>query len=138
MSDDAATAPGNSPLPKTGHVVICDDDDLTRSLLESMIGSFGLQTRSVSDGVACLDAIASSRSDVAAVVVDQVMPGMQGNEVIAAIEQLDDPPPVIWLSGYRERDDSSIALGSAVRLSKPVRLPELKATLERIGVLPAS
>lgn len=67
--------------PKT--VMIVDDNEFESKQLENIIGEEGLNTTLVSSGADCLKSLESSMPDV--IVLDLIMPGMDGFEVLNEI-----------------------------------------------------
>jgi CheY-like chemotaxis protein len=61
-------------------ILLVDDDPKTLELLEEILGSAGYETRSVHSGARALEVLSSKR--VCAVLLDLLMPGMDGFEVI--------------------------------------------------------
>ncbi|HXJ66521.1 MAG TPA: response regulator [Actinomycetota bacterium] len=115
-----------------GHILIVDDDVLNRRLLQKNLESDGHRTTAVDNGFAALSALEAERPDV--VLLDVVMPGLDGIEVLARMKA--DPDlrhiPVIMISGV---DDSEsivrcIETGAEDFLPKPFDPVILRA---RIG-----
>jgi class 3 adenylate cyclase len=115
-----------------GHILIVDDDALNRRLLQKNLESDGHRTTAVDNGFAALSALEGERPDV--VLLDVVMPGLDGIEVLARMKA--DPGlrhiPVIMISGV---DDSEaivrcIETGAEDFLPKPFDPVILRA---RIG-----
>ena len=66
-------------------VLLVDDDPKTLELLEDTLGSAGYETQSVRSGARALEVLSSKI--VSAVLLDLLMPGMDGFQVIAHIRQ---------------------------------------------------
>ena len=64
-------------------ILVVDDDPDVRLLLRAILESGGYQVSEARDGVAALTLIQDSQPDL--VVADMVMPGMDGQELIARI-----------------------------------------------------
>ena len=69
----------------TGQVLVVEDDPEMRELLVRTLEREGHQVSAVGDGVAALAQIAASSPDV--VLLDLVLPGMDGFEVLAALRR---------------------------------------------------
>jgi CheY-like chemotaxis protein len=72
----AATAPGT--------VVVVEDEEDTRELLRELLEGAGFQVKTAEDGLVALDVLRST-SPVCMVLVDLLMPRMNGLELIHAI-----------------------------------------------------
>ena len=69
----------------TGQVLVVEDDPEMRELLARTLEREGHQVSAVGDGVAALAHVAASAPDV--VLLDLVLPGMDGFEVLAALRR---------------------------------------------------
>jgi two-component system sensor histidine kinase ChiS len=90
------------------YVLVADDDELNRTLVQRTLEAHGLEVEAVSSGVEVLAALDRRRPDV--VVLDIMMPGMTGAEVL---ERIKTSPryasiPVIMLTA-RSGDEDLIA-----------------------------
>ena len=79
-------------------ILVVDDDPSVRALLRDVLELEGHAVRVAADGYAALRAVAQERPDC--VVLDVMMPGMDGHEVLARLRSLDGGPslPVIMLT----------------------------------------
>jgi len=88
---------------RPGHILIVDDDPLNRRVLTKSLDSDGHRTTDVDNGFAALTALEADPPDV--VLLDVVMPGLDGIEVLERIKSDTKTRhiPVIMISGV---DDS--------------------------------
>jgi CheY-like chemotaxis protein/nitrogen-specific signal transduction histidine kinase len=117
-------------LSKSGaSVLLIDDDEDLRSVVESALNALGYNVTAVHDGAAGLEVLQSERPDV--VVVDFAMPGMNGADVAKQARQLCPGLPVILATGYADTDAIEQTIGKDAKLlRKPFRIDEL---LEAVG-----
>ncbi len=119
---------------KTSSVLIIDDDELLIMLLEHKLGQRGLSVQSASDGQDGLLAAIESKPDL--VVLDVMMPTMDGFEVLRRMKEHDDTReiPVIMLSAKRLEGDvvNGLNLGAADYLVKPFMPEELLLKIQRL------
>lgn len=115
-------------------VMVVDDDELLRSLLEFKLVSKGFSVRTASDGESGLAAIRQARPDL--VLLDAMMPGMDG---FAVLQRLKSEPglaeiPVIMLTARRQEADIVGALKSGVDdyIVKPFIIDELIMRVTRL------
>ncbi len=66
-------------------VLIADDDEVIKSILEAMLGSLGYTVSIVSTGAECLEHLSSNLVDI--LFLDYLLDDMSGGEVIQKIEQ---------------------------------------------------
>jgi adenylate cyclase len=110
---------------QAGRVLVADDSAVNRKLLVQLLGRLGLQSIEVEDGAAALAVLhAEGSAGIDVVLLDVVMPELDGYETLAAIkadETLRDLP-VIMVSGVDELDSvvRCIEMGATDYLSKPL------------------
>ena len=73
---------GSSPL---GTVLVCDDEDINRALLERLLKKFGYEVLPVSSGDEAVSTLRHRHVDL--VLLDVQMPGINGFEVCAYLKQ---------------------------------------------------
>ncbi|BCH23081.1 sigma-54-dependent Fis family transcriptional regulator [Mesorhizobium sp. L-8-10] len=79
-----------------GPILIVDDDPVQRRLLEAAVTKFGHEAIVVDGGEAALAVLDGPRGrDVSAVILDLMMPGLDGIGVMAAMRERDIALPVI-------------------------------------------
>lgn len=81
----------------SGSILIVDDSADSRLLLQAILGRIGWHTREAEDGDAAMHSVARDRPDL--VLLDITMPGRDGFEILSELRQMEQPPPVIFLSG---------------------------------------
>jgi signal transduction histidine kinase/CheY-like chemotaxis protein/integral membrane sensor domain MASE1 len=100
---DGARA-AESAVPRgSGLILIVDDDPLVCSTLERILASFGYQTLSAGGGREGLHALRGA-PEVRAVVLDLVMPGMDGLETYDRMRAVRPDLRVLFLSGFAPRE----------------------------------
>jgi CheY-like chemotaxis protein len=82
------------------YVLVVEDDAPVRRLEMEILRGADADIEGVGDGAAAIDAIEQRRPDL--VVLDLVMPGIDGWGVLEKISALPDPPPVLVVSGRNE------------------------------------
>ena len=113
-------------------VLIVDDDDLMLEACAAALSARGHETRST-DGVGALKALATESWD--AVVVDILMPDVDGFEVIGAAKRLNHPPRILAMSGGGRLPAAdclimATGLGADASFSKPLDFPALARSIE--------
>jgi DNA-binding response OmpR family regulator len=112
-------------------VLVVDDDQSISMLLQQYLQERGLDVYTVSSGLECLDFIVEQ--DVQAIVLDVMMPGIDGFETLREIRKVSNIP-VIMLTARGESMDRIIGLemGADDYVSKPFEPRELLARLKAL------
>ena len=113
-------------------VLVVDDDEAIRDLLDDVLELEGYESRSASDGEAALAAAADWTPDL--IVLDLMMPKMDGwqfREAQRTLPHLRDVPVLVVSASQRARDAYQ-EMGAAAVVAKPFDLDELIATVERL------
>ena len=122
--------------PAGQKLLIIEDNDINRLLLEKMLGDLGHDVTSMSGGEAGIDALRTTTFDL--VITDISMPGIDGMEVLrrARDEHLADGTDVVALTAHAAEDDQLRILnaGFAEVLTKPIDRGALADTIARHGL----
>ena len=120
---------------RTGTILVVEDDPEVCELLEIFLKDEGHRAATARDGVTALTLVARGEVRPDIILADYNLPnGMNGLEVAAKLqESLGRHVPAIVLTGDTSTDTlRQIALGSSVRLTKPVKLTELTRVIQRL------
>jgi len=112
-------------------ILIADDSETVTSLLLAALHSSGYEVTVTADGIEAYEAGKTGEFDL--VILDQLMPGLLGLEVIDRWHEEGMETPVIVLTGV---DDDRTAVESLDRgavdfVRKPFRMPELMARVRQ-------
>jgi PAS domain S-box-containing protein len=121
-------------LPRSGTILVVDDEEPIRRLVQAVLEDAGLNVLSAVDGKHALEVFRGHRHEIHAVLLDLTMPGMDGAEVFQAIRQLQPDSRVVLCSGYNESEVAG-RLGEdrpAAFLRKPYHPRELLQLLSSI------
>ena len=80
-------------------VLVVDDDELVRTFISYIIERNGYAVLSAEDGLSAIEVFRESQSSIAAVVLDLMMPIMNGAESLAKIQEIRQDVPAILTSG---------------------------------------
>ncbi|AKL74266.1 two component transcriptional regulator, winged helix family [Actinobacteria bacterium IMCC26256] len=113
-------------------ILIADDDRAIRDALERAIGLEGYEVELVNDGVAALEAVARSSPDL--LILDVMMPSLDGLGVCRALRNQGDRTPILILTARTEVSDrvSGLDAGADDYLPKPFALDELLARMRAL------
>ncbi|MDA8424987.1 MAG: sigma-54 dependent transcriptional regulator [Treponema sp.] len=114
-------------------IVIVDDERYVLDSVESILRAEGLGSVIALDDQSSLLGLLDERP-VGVVLLDLVMPGMEGRALLARIRQEHPQTPVVVITGNREIDTAieCMKLGAADYLAKPVEAARLVTTVRRL------
>jgi two-component system, OmpR family, response regulator MprA len=114
------------------HVLVTDDERSVRSAVRRALTLEGCRVSEAEDGAKALESIARDRPD--AVVLDVMMPALDGLEVCRALRDSGDSMPVLMLTARDEIDQrvKGLDAGADDYLVKPFALEELLARLRAL------
>ena len=122
-----------APVVRPTRVLVVDDSESIRRCVADWLGQQGYRVDSAADGrraLALLDA--GLVPDL--VLLDVMMPGMDGLEVLAAIRERAPRLPVVMVSvvGHARTIVDAMRAGASDYLSKPLDEPTLSALIQRV------
>jgi PAS domain S-box-containing protein len=136
--ESPALAPeeGAAPAPRGGgeRILIVDDEEALVAVTTEALRRLGYQPIAYADGANALAAFEAHPEQFDAVVTDEVMPGLSGTDLAAALRRIRPGLPVLLVSGYIGPKISGRAADAGVDeiLRKPVQSRELAAALARV------
>ncbi|MEO6054056.1 MAG: ATP-binding protein [Chthoniobacterales bacterium] len=123
-----------------GHLLIAEDNSINQKLAELLVKRLGYTCEIVGNGVEAVEACRNKFFD--AVLMDVQLPEMDGLEATRKIRELEAAKqmpfskgriPIIAVTASAMVDDRNACLNAGMDdyLSKPIRLPDLQAILQR-------
>jgi DNA-binding NtrC family response regulator len=114
-------------------VLIVDDDPAQRRILEETIKRLGYETKTAQSGEQAIHIVeGAERGTIALVLLDLVMPGMDGMEVLARLAKQAGTPPVIVQTAHGSIDAAIGAMraGAVDFVVKPTSPERLEASIK--------
>lgn len=117
---EASTTAAPSPAPGAPTVLVCDDDATVVEQFCALLRLHGFRAVGVTEGARALELVRSERPQ--AVVLDLMMPGATGAEVLQALkaDRTTHDVPVVVISGMGPETDRDTAEATQEWLVKPV------------------
>ncbi len=133
IHEEAKPPESDASYPGTGLVFVVDDEDMVRTTSARMLSSLGFEVEAFSEGAEVIARLESVEREVACVLLDLTMPGMDGAETLAAIRGRFPSLPVVMTSGFdlHEALERTDAPHCAAFLSKPFGVSDLRAAMAR-------
>lgn len=117
--------------PINSRILIVDDDDTIRVLMNEFLTTLGYECHTASGGLDALDILEKNPVDV--VITDIIMPGMDGLELTRQIKEQYDYEIIVMTGFAGEYSyEEVIQRGASDFVFKPVRYEELHLRLQRV------
>jgi PAS domain S-box-containing protein len=114
-------------------ILVIEDDERIRTVLEIMLSTRGYRVTLAADGFAGVAQLHEHPEDFALVLTDMNMPGLTGADVVRAVKAMRSAPKVIVLSGLaRENYADCPELESVEFLTKPFTTQTLLGTVRHL------
>ncbi len=115
-----------------GHILVVDDEPAIVTVVRQRLERDGLQVRAVATGEECLDYMDADPADL--VVLDLMLPGIDGFEVLRRLRSTGQSVPVVVLTARDEDVDKIVGLelGADDYLVKPFNPRELSARVRAV------
>jgi two-component system OmpR family response regulator len=113
-------------------VLVVDDDSAVREVLVSTLRFSGYDVDEAVDSISALDLLGRTTYD--AVVLDVMMPGMDGFELVQLLRRRSPHVPVLFLSGRDAVEDRvrGLRLGADDYVVKPFSAVEISARIDAL------
>ncbi len=118
-------------------VLVVDDDESHRTLMADVLGEAGYEVRQARNGREALDLLEQELPD--AVLLDLRMPVMSGWGLLEVLRKMPRAAsvPILIISAYGFEWEAEL-VGASGYISKPVDLPDLLSTVQRLVGPPAA
>ena len=112
-------------MARSGSVLVIDDEEVMREILEALLGREGYRVKLASSGEEGLDLARSTSFD--AVIVDVMMPGIDGIATLEELKKIDEDLPVVMVTAFAsvETAISAMKRGAFDYITKPFKNDEV-------------
>jgi len=128
-----------APMETEGYekirVLVVDDEEIVCSLVSDMLSVLGVEAVPVCSGREAIEIVNREKIDL--VILDLVMPEMNGQEVFYRLKKTHPEIPIIVSSGYVDETivQKLLSDGAVSFLKKPYVLEDLKKTVKKVAGL---
>ena len=131
-SNLADSAPPRGQAEET--ILLVDDEGIIWDVVIDMLQGLGYTVVLAADGRECVEIYRENPGKISLVLLDMVMPEMNGHDAFFALKAIDPKVRVLLQSGYVAEEDAREVLegGAAGFMRKPYRLAELARRIRAI------
>jgi CheY-like chemotaxis protein len=115
-------------------ILVVDDELVVRDLLQSFLALEGYKVMCAEDGIQAIELFQQHAGAFEAVILDVLMPRMDGRDALDALRRIDPTIPVIVMSGFApgERVQEMIAQPGTSFITKPFVLGDVLIRVESV------
>ncbi len=114
-------------------ILLVDDEDIVRNMLENFLGSIGYTVISVCNGEEALKIAENHKKPIHVLLTDIVMPGMNGFELAKKIKASLPEIKLLYMSGYNKPTDTNQMTGTNKNfINKPICIYTIANKLREI------
>jgi two-component system response regulator MprA len=120
-------------VPDPPTLLIVEDDPALLLLVAGMLGAEGYRVREAADGVEAVEALEQLHATPQALgcmLLDLMLPGVDGLDVLRRFKELEFAAPVLAMSSNRELLEAARSGGAQASLVKPFDLDQLLAAVQ--------
>jgi two-component system response regulator PilR (NtrC family) len=116
-------------MNRYGNVLIVDDEEIMREILETLLTREGYQVRLASNAAEGLELARTQPFDAA--ILDMMMPGMDGITALDELKKIDDDLPVLMITAFASIENAISAMkrGAFDYITKPFKNDEVLVVL---------
>ncbi len=121
-------------LGGTETILLVEDDDAVRELCQELLSSFGYEVITACNGLEALGIYVRDFQNISLVILDLIMPVMDGSQCFKEILRINPAAKVIIASGYSENEIATQKSLSSSRsfIRKPYNMNEMLNSVRRI------
>ena len=115
-------------------ILVVDDEAPIREITKITLENYDYQVNTASDGIEALALYAQQKNDVKVVLMDMMMPSMDGATTIRSMQKINPQVKIIAVSGLASNDKvvEAAGFGPKAFLSKPYTAQELLKTINEV------
>jgi len=120
-------------MPDQVKILVIDDEQIMRDGCARILSKNGCSVLTAENGSVCLAKLQESHKEIDIILLDLMMPGMSGMEVLEKIQALDDTILIIIITGYATVASAVEAMkkGAYDFIAKPFTPDQLRIVVKR-------
>ena len=118
----------------SGTLLLIDDEDMILEVTQAMLKSLGYHVIIARGGQEAIDAICNTKINIDMVILDMIMPGMDGGTTFDRIHEIHPEIPILLSSGYAINSQANeiIQRGCSGFIQKPYNISELSSKVHQM------
>jgi two-component system cell cycle sensor histidine kinase/response regulator CckA len=115
-------------------ILIVDDDKVSRNLGEEILSDKGYKIVLAGTGFKAIEIYRKQKDDIALVILDMIMPGIDGRETCKRLKQINPSLKILISSGFSDETKKDNEFRSWIQgfIQKPYNINELSKKVRRI------
>lgn len=127
QQEDIELIPGNGEL-----ILVVDDESAIRQVAQHTLESFNYDVITASDGIEALAIYVQNKNKIKLILIDMMMPSMDGVTAIQALQRMNPKVPIIAMSGLTSTEVNAKSVGAKGFLTKPFTSKNLLNTFNQV------
>ena len=130
----AAPEPANEVMPGTETILLVDDEEMILEVTSEMLRQLGYAVLVADRGEEAIERYTSQGEAIDAVILDMIMPDMNGSETFDQLKALDPNVTVLLSSGYSMSGQAAEIMDRGCRgfIQKPFTISSLSQKLRQV------
>ncbi|HSA13927.1 MAG TPA: PAS domain S-box protein [Spirochaetota bacterium] len=121
-------------IPGRGVILLVDDEPMILGPTSELLKKIGYRVYTTQSGYEAVLVFSENREEIDLVILDMIMPGMGGTEVLKKIMEIDPDARVILSSGYSMQGEirKLMEIGCRGFIQKPYNFTELSSVIHQV------
>lgn len=128
------TVPPKGLLEGSETILFVDDEDVIIDVNREILESLGYKVVAAKSGQEAIEAYRKLRGKIGLIILDMIMPGMDGEATYDSLRKINDDVRVILSSGYSKNEQAKAILekGCQAFIQKPFSISDLSMTIRQV------
>ncbi len=115
-------------------ILVVEDEHAIREITKTSLETYNYKVLTASDGIEAIALYAQHKNEISAVLMDMMMPSMDGPTAIHTLKKINPQVKIIAISGLASSDRVAAAMDTGVKafLAKPYTAKELLNTINAV------
>lgn len=113
-------------------ILVVDDEEIIRDLMSDILQMLGYDVLVCGSPIEAIDIYKERKEDISLIIMDMIMPKMNGRQLYQEINKIDENNKVILLSGYSEEHEIEQLMSEGILafIQKPVSIGKLTKVIQ--------